>query len=122
MGRKNDNRKDRRKSEQRNRRKYSEKNQSGKIRAAKKRWWELLGALLIVVFVVLFGEQTGIFAEKVQELETDQTDLSAQEDVLEVHFIDIGQGDATLIKQGSHAMLIDAGENDKGTAVQLYLQ
>ena len=122
MGRKNDNRKDRRKSEQRKRRKYSEKNQSGKIRAAKKRWWELLGALLIVVFVILFGEQTGIFAEKAQELVTDQTDLSVQEDVLEVHFIDIGQGDATLIKQGSHAMLIDAGENDKGTAVQLYLQ
>ena len=41
---------------------------------------------------------------------------------LEVHFIDVGQGDATLIKADGHAMLIDAGENDKGTAVQLYLQ
>lgn len=41
---------------------------------------------------------------------------------LEVHFIDVGQGDATLIKADGHAMLIDAGENDKGTAVQLYLE
>lgn len=41
---------------------------------------------------------------------------------MEVHFIDVGQGDATLIKSGEHAMLIDAGDNDKGTAVQLYLQ
>ncbi|MGN0336745.1 MAG: ComEC/Rec2 family competence protein [Lachnospiraceae bacterium] len=41
---------------------------------------------------------------------------------MEVHFIDVGQGDATLIKAGGHAMLIDAGENDKGTAVQLYLK
>lgn len=41
---------------------------------------------------------------------------------LEVHFIDVGQGDATLIKADGQAMLIDAGENDKGTAVQLYLQ
>ncbi|MDD7643125.1 MAG: MBL fold metallo-hydrolase, partial [bacterium] len=41
---------------------------------------------------------------------------------LEVHFIDVGQGDATLIKADGHAMLIDAGENDKGTAVQLYLK
>ncbi len=43
-------------------------------------------------------------------------------ETLEVHFIDVGQGDATLIKQGEHAMLIDAGDNDKGTALQSYLQ
>lgn len=39
-----------------------------------------------------------------------------------VHFIDVGQGDSALITFGSHAMLIDAGDNSKGTAVQLYLQ
>lgn len=43
-------------------------------------------------------------------------------DTLEVHFIDVGQGDATLIRQGEHAMLIDAGNNDKGITVQSYLQ
>lgn len=41
---------------------------------------------------------------------------------MEVHFIDVGQGDATLIKNGDYTMLIDAAENDKGSAVQLYLQ
>lgn len=41
---------------------------------------------------------------------------------MEVHFIDVGQGDATLILADGHAMLIDAGDNSKGTAVQLYLQ
>lgn len=41
---------------------------------------------------------------------------------LEVHFIDVGQGDATLIRQGEHAMLIDGGDNDKGSTVQAYLQ
>ena len=40
---------------------------------------------------------------------------------MEVHFIDVGQGDATLILCDGHAMLIDAGDNDKGTAVQSYL-
>ena len=39
-----------------------------------------------------------------------------------VHFIDVGQGDSILITQGKHAMLIDAGNNDKGTTVQLYLK
>lgn len=40
---------------------------------------------------------------------------------MEVHFIDVGQGDSTLIKVGDHAMLIDAGDNSEGTAVQSYL-
>jgi len=41
---------------------------------------------------------------------------------LQVHFIDVGQGDSTLILCGNDAMLIDAGDNNKGTTVQLYLQ
>lgn len=41
---------------------------------------------------------------------------------LEVHFIDVGQGDATLIICGTDAMLIDAGNNDQGVKVQNYLQ
>ena len=40
---------------------------------------------------------------------------------LEIHYIDICQGDCTLVKCGDHAMLIDAGENDKGTQIQDYL-
>lgn len=40
---------------------------------------------------------------------------------LEVHFIDVGQGDSTLIICDGEAMLIDAGDNDKGTLVQSYL-
>lgn len=40
---------------------------------------------------------------------------------LQVHFIDVGQGDSILISQGDHHMLIDAGENDCGTKVQSYL-
>lgn len=41
---------------------------------------------------------------------------------LTVHYIDVGQGDATLITLGEHAMLIDAGPQDSGTKLQLYLQ
>lgn len=40
---------------------------------------------------------------------------------LEIHYIDVGQGDATLIKTDGHAMLIDAGNNSKGTYIQSYL-
>lgn len=41
---------------------------------------------------------------------------------MEVHFMDVGQGDATLVTCGGHAMLIDAGDDTKGTALQNYLQ
>ena len=45
-----------------------------------------------------------------------------QTEGLAVHFIDVGQGDATLITCDGHAMLIDAGNNNMGTTVQLYLR
>lgn len=54
--------------------------------------------------------------------QTPTTSLAANPDKMELHFIDVGQGDATLIKCGEHAMLIDAGDDSKGTAVQNYLK
>lgn len=53
--------------------------------------------------------------------ETKEQDGSTEEGQLVVHFIDVGQGDATLLQSEGHAMLIDAGDNDKGTLVQNYL-
>lgn len=41
---------------------------------------------------------------------------------LEVHFIDVGQGDSTLIISDGATMLIDAGDDSKGTLIQNYLQ
>ncbi len=40
---------------------------------------------------------------------------------LEVHFIDVGQGDSMLVKYGDTSCMIDFGNNYKGTAVQNYL-
>ena len=50
------------------------------------------------------------------------TSMAANADEMQVHFIDVGQGDSTLITCGGHAMLIDAGDDSKGTAIQNYLQ
>lgn len=46
----------------------------------------------------------------------------SEENSLEVHFIDVGQGDATLIKCDGETMLIDAAGEDKGTALRYYLR
>lgn len=40
---------------------------------------------------------------------------------LQVHYIDVGQGDCTLLTCGGQTMLIDAGGDEKGTAIQNYL-
>lgn len=40
----------------------------------------------------------------------------------EVHFIDVGQGDSTLIISDGKTILIDAGENDKGKTVVDYIK
>lgn len=44
-----------------------------------------------------------------------------EESSLEIHYIDVGQGDSALIICDNEAMIIDAGNNDKGTYIQKYL-
>ena len=41
---------------------------------------------------------------------------------LKVHFLNVGQADSTLITCGSHAMLIDAGNNDDEEPILNYIQ
>ena len=43
-------------------------------------------------------------------------------DLLAVHFIDVGEGDAILIVQGNYSMLVDGGLPEMGAAVFSYLQ
>lgn len=59
----------------------------------------------------------------VKEQLTDSAPDNFQEgSSMEVHYLDVGQGDATLIRCGEAAMLIDAGNNSKGTQIQAYLE
>lgn len=55
--------------------------------------------------------KSGLF-QKVKEATSD----------LEVHFLDVGQGDCILLMCEGEAMLIDAGENDAGQEVVDYLE
>ena len=45
-----------------------------------------------------------------------------EEDFLQVYFIDVGQGDASLIKYGDTEMLIDCGKNNQGPVVVDFLK
>lgn len=78
-----------------------------------------LGAVLAVVLVVVINMLwNGSFSQLMEERNYERT---GNEEELEVHFIDVGQGDATLILQGEHAMLIDAGENRCGDQIVDYM-
>ncbi|WLR58424.1 ComEC/Rec2 family competence protein [Guptibacillus hwajinpoensis] len=49
-------------------------------------------------------------------------DVTAQSNVVEVHFIDVGQADSILITYGEKAVLVDAGDNGDGETVSNYIK
>lgn len=59
--------------------------------------------------------------ETTTESVKESTEESKEIAEMQVHFIDVGQGDATLITCDGEAMLIDAGDNTKGTKIQSYM-
>lgn len=99
--------------------------QKRKQRVKRKKQKKVL-LFLMLIFIIVGGiwigrKITNEGKETVREIQYEKPN-GTTEDRLEVHFIDVGQGDATLITCGEHAMLIDAGDNSKGTTVQLYLK
>lgn len=76
----------------------------------------LIVALLLMLFITSCDEDLGMESTKVGNQHVDK------EESLEVHFIDVGQGDSVFIRQGDSNMLIDAGENSYGKVVVEYLK
>jgi len=92
----------------------------------KKLWLVLLMTLPVMLFAACGRNRT--------EPEVPPSDLNVQireapeptelnpGDLLSVHFIDVGEGDAILIVQGDYAMLVDGGPVEMGTTVFTYLR
>lgn len=66
--------------------------------------------MLILASIVLYLIPSGCYHR-----------VKIPEDVLIVHFIDVGQGDCTLVTAGGETMLIDCGEYTEYTKVCSYL-
>lgn len=73
-------------------------------------------SVIIVLVLSLFSEQLKPLFEP---LEADGTRIDSE---FSVHFINVGQGDCTLIKTRDGNMLIDAGENGYEKTVLDYLE
>lgn len=87
----------------------------------------LVGAIVLFVIIFIGGKSDSNFIENLKsELETQslenveeetQTDTTQESTLPEngsliIDFIDVGQGDSILIRQGEHAMLIDGGTSE----------
>ena len=78
---------------------------------------QLLLPVLIIIAALLYRPVSGFFGK-----EDTTTVLPADSNQMEVTYLDVGQGDATLIAKGNFHMLIDAGNNQKGKVVVEYLK
>lgn len=92
---------------------------------AKKTQMKISVPLWIIIILLLTG--TG-YAAGIESGYIDEPALSASQEVIssdkadiEVHYIDVGQGDCELILAGDTSVLIDAGEAEYGEKVNEYL-
>ena len=81
----------------------------------------LLAVLLAIGLLAgCSGEQAAVIHDAI-DVSVSAPALQSEYEDLVIHYIDVGQGDSTLLICKGETMLIDAGENDKGTYVQNYL-
>ncbi len=98
-----------------------------KISAKNKKLIYMLVVLAIAVITSVGSSQGwwGEFSEDPGNTLGDYTQTPVENEAKEgfsVHFIDVGQGDCTLVLCGDEALLIDAGENGHETEVLNYLR
>ena len=75
---------------------------------------------ILFFFAALFAVLGGIL--QLPELLGDEPPAAELTDETAAHFIDVGQGDSTLLLSGGQAILIDAGTKESGPAIVRYLQ
>lgn len=92
----------------------------------KKKLTPILFAILIIFGIVIFPNRTpadtpsSADSAPVSTTTASNTD-SESGDPVQLHFLNVGQGDAELITSGDHAVLIDGGKQSAGDTVVEYL-
>lgn len=83
--------------------------------------------ILIISYIIGLKETQNINneqnnQEQVLNENLNENESNENQEKLQIHFIDVGQGDCTLIKYNNETMLIDAGNNEYGDLVVDYLK
>ena len=79
-------------------------------------------ALVLVVVIYKILTATGVIDENALKVKLGLADKPATNASTSVHFVDVGQGDCSLIISNGEAVLIDAGEVEYGDTVVKYLK
>ncbi len=94
----------------------------------KKNLIKILGVIVFLIFTAIVSYYLD-FANEEKEQDTNTYKVAEKQNFnldiegkLQIHFIDVGQADAILIKQDEHYMLIDAGKNDSEERLVNYLK
>lgn len=80
----------------------------------------LLAIIIIFGVIFLYSAYLELGGEEIPQTAVDS--FIAKDADLEIHFIDVGQGDCSLIKWEDSAILIDCGERDQADTVLKYLK
>lgn len=102
------------------------------IKKNRRRSLKLLLMLLLCLQILLTGctdQQTqeyintalDFILEVLEDSEPEEA-IVESEDTMTVHFIDVGQADATLIEQNGHVMLFDAATKNRGDELVEYIK
>lgn len=85
-----------------------------------------LNKKLIYLIIIIVVSVVSVLSANLDEFTTTNDDpqvtSSVAEDSFSIHFIDVGQGDSTLVISNGEYLLIDAGENGHETEVINYLR
>ena len=76
-------------------------------------------SIAVATIVATVGGSFGVGSLSENEPHKSKKEVSGN---LEIHYMDVGQGDATLIKCDDKTLLIDAGDNSQGMNVRSYLE
>jgi len=81
---------------------------------------QIMGRVVAIILLAVLSLIINQFIlNPVEETAPSSSNLT---NIIEVHMIDVGQGDSILIETNDYNMLIDAGENNKGATVLDYLE
>ena len=94
-----------------------------------KKFWLVILIFLVLTFTLLAACSTNHSEPEispsildVQVIETPEPKELNPSDLLTVHFINVGEGDAILLVQGNYSMLVDGGSVEMGTTVFSYVR
>lgn len=86
----------------------------------------VIAVILLIITLFTVGEFTDLpgfpnWDDIKRTIDNVEEPIKTSSDYMQLHVIDIGQGDGCLVKCGSKYVLIDAGDNGKGKVIIEYL-